>query len=128
MQLSISIGGNLVDDLSAEIASAVKAELETAMPVIEAEAKARAPRRTGALSETIHAFLTSDTTAELDVLAPYASFITDGTMPHLIRARSKRALAWPGGAHPVRVVHHPGTQPNPYLQDAIDAALSGVSR
>lgn len=33
-----------------------------------------------------------------------------GTKPHVIRPKRKRALAWPGGKHPVKVVHHPGTK------------------
>ena len=122
--MRVTISGNLADGLSAELAAAVKAELAAAAPLIESEAKARAPRRTGALADSIHAFLTGETTIGLEVPVPYASFITDGTLPHLIKPRSKRALAWPGGAHPCRVVHHPGTEQNPYLQDAIDAALS----
>ncbi len=32
------------------------------------------------------------------------------TRPHEIRPRRKKALAWPGGAHPVKVVKHPGSE------------------
>lgn len=32
-----------------------------------------------------------------------------GTKPHVITPRRKRALAWPGGRHPVKRVNHPGT-------------------
>jgi phage virion morphogenesis protein len=31
------------------------------------------------------------------------------TPPHEIRPYRKKALAWPGGAHPVKVVKHPGS-------------------
>jgi len=31
------------------------------------------------------------------------------TKAHDIRPIEKKALAWPGGRHPVRVVHHPGS-------------------
>ncbi|WP_051554370.1 phage virion morphogenesis protein [Desulfobulbus elongatus] len=32
------------------------------------------------------------------------------TRAHVIRARTKKALAWPGAAHPVRQVNHPGSK------------------
>ena len=50
---------------------------------------------------------------------PYAHFVTDGTRPHLIYPSAKRALAWPGAAHPSKVVHHPGYRGNPFLTDAL---------
>lgn len=38
----------------------------------------------------------------------------EGTDPHTIRPRRKRALFWKGAAHPVRVVRHPGTPPQDF--------------
>lgn len=35
------------------------------------------------------------------------------TRPHVIEARNKRALFWPGAAHPVRRVNHPGSNIRP---------------
>ena len=32
------------------------------------------------------------------------------TAPHVIRPKSKKALAWPGARHPVRGVNHPGSE------------------
>lgn len=39
------------------------------------------------------------------------------TRPHEIRPRNKKALRIPGGAHPLKVVKHPGSKfpPRPYL-------------
>lgn len=37
-------------------------------------------------------------------------FLHDGTKPHEIRPSSKKALSWPGAAHPVKRVQHPGTK------------------
>lgn len=36
-------------------------------------------------------------------------FIEYGTAQHQIQPRARRALAWPGAAHPYRRVRHPGT-------------------
>lgn len=46
----------------------------------------------------------------------YAKFVHDGTRPHLILPRVKKALYWPGADHPVRRVNHPGTPPNPFAE------------
>ena len=51
----------------------------------------------------------------------YAAYVVNGTAPHLILPRAKRALYWPGAAHPVRSVQHPGTKPNPFMTDALTA-------
>jgi hypothetical protein len=51
----------------------------------------------------------------------YAIHIELGTPAHLITPRTAHALFWPGAEHPVRFVHHPGTQPRPFLRPAADA-------
>lgn len=52
----------------------------------------------------------------------YASWVVSGTRPHQILPRTAQALFWPGAAHPVRAVQHPGTKPNPFMQTALEAA------
>lgn len=51
---------------------------------------------------------------------PEAAFVIEGTSPHPIDPVNKKALMWPGAAHPVRHVNHPGTQPNPFGEQAKD--------
>lgn len=46
-----------------------------------------------------------------------------GTRPHTIRPRRKRALFWPGAAHPVRVVRHPGVKAMRYT----DKVANGIA-
>ncbi|NJJ37826.1 hypothetical protein [Paenibacillus apii] len=42
----------------------------------------------------------------------YGRFLEEGTRPHLIQPKNKKALYWRGAAHPVRgAVKHPGTKP-----------------
>lgn len=45
-----------------------------------------------------------------------------GTKAHVIRPKQKRALAWPGGAHPVKRVNHPGTKAMHYMATAQQVA------
>lgn len=56
----------------------------------------------------------------------YAAAVNDGTAPHIIRPRNAQALRFRIGGRVVyaRVVHHPGTRPNPFL----DRALREVTR
>lgn len=46
---------------------------------------------------------------------PYAAAHQFGSRPHTIRPRAKRALFWPGAAHPVGAVHHPGLPARPFF-------------
>ncbi len=49
----------------------------------------------------------------------YAQMVEFGTRPHVIKPRNKQALSWPGAAHPVAQVNHPGTQAQPFLRPAL---------
>ena len=51
----------------------------------------------------------------------YASFVSEGTRPHLILPRRRRFLSWlgPQGRVFARRVNHPGTRPNRWYRDGI---------
>jgi len=53
---------------------------------------------------------------------PYAKFVTDGTRAHTIQPKNGHALFWPGAAHPVKLIHHPGTRANPFMDEAAQQA------
>lgn len=50
----------------------------------------------------------------------------EGTKPHIIRPRKKRALAWPGGSHPVKMVRHPGTKAQHFTKRVMAKASAHV--
>ena len=50
----------------------------------------------------------------------YARMVEEGTRPHTIRARGKKALYWKGARHPVKSVRHPGSRAKPYLIPAFE--------
>lgn len=54
--------------------------------------------------------------------AKYAAAVHDGSGPHIIRARKKRALRFEVGGKVVfaRSVRHPGTRPRPWLVEAAE--------
>ncbi len=45
----------------------------------------------------------------------YARYHQFGTAPYIIRPRQKKALYWPGAAHPVKQANHPGLRSRPFL-------------
>ncbi|MDD1443190.1 hypothetical protein MEO93_23095 [Dolichospermum sp. ST_sed3] len=53
-------------------------------------------------------------------LASYAIYVEKGTAPHIIRPVNASCLAFQGGMLGgmvfTRLVHHPGTKPNPFIQ------------
>lgn len=52
----------------------------------------------------------------------YAIYVHEGTRPHLILPRTKKALYWEGAPHPVRSVQHPGTKENRFLERMVKLA------
>ena len=60
----------------------------------------------------------------------YAEYVSGGTRPHKITARSKQALSfmWKGVRVTVRSVNHPGTQPNPWFTDSVKALPDRMQR
>lgn len=87
--------------------------------------KAAAPAKTGKLRASIVAKATG-TGASGYFSIGYGKLVVDGTRPHLILPRTKRALFWPGAGHPVRRVNHPGTRPNPFPQRAAEQAVPAL--
>lgn len=61
---------------------------------------------------------------------PYARYVVDGTVPHLIEPRAAKALHWVdrSGDHFARLVHHPGTRPNPFARRAMEMMLPFIQR
>lgn len=106
-----------------------------------AEAKALVPRKTGHLGRSILPGAITATHATVEARTPYAASVEFGSRPHTIRPVKAKMLAWPAGGtrlsgrartkggKPVgpfiraKVVHHPGTKPQPYLIPAIRKVL-----
>jgi HK97 gp10 family phage protein len=86
-----------------------------------------APWRTGKLAGSIVKEV-GDGEASIQPLASYAVFVEKGTAPHVIRPVNASVLAFEAGRGMVftRLVHHPGTKPNPFMQRAADETRSKV--
>jgi len=79
---------------------------------------ATVPFRTGFLLQSFGGTiegLTATWGPDVRYKTSYSRFVEFGTAPHDIFPKDKQALYWPGAAHPVKVVHHPGTKANDYM-------------
>lgn len=83
------------------------------------DARNYAPKRSGRLVESLRAECHDKVLRVGSLDCNYATDVELGTAPHVILPRNKKALSWPGGAHPVARVNHPGTRPQPFLRTAL---------
>lgn len=115
-----------LDDLLRGDKGPVMSELRSLGRQVERGAKRRAKGRVAAGVKSHEPkvdaqgpYVDIETAAEDEHGAPIGLFGEVGTGPHVIEARNKQALAWPGGAHPVKKVNHPGTKAQPHLRPAL---------
>ncbi len=88
----------------------------------EAKRNARWTDRTSHARQSIHSGVEGrgrELTLFLAHGVKYGAFLEEGTPPHVIRPKNKKALYWKGAAHPVKKVNHPGTKAYPILEDTI---------
>jgi HK97 gp10 family phage protein len=90
---------------------------------VQNEARRRAPVDTGRLRSSIVSRAEGSGRSVGYVIGTnvsYAAAVEYGTSPHVIKPVNKKALYWPGAAHPVAQVNHPGTRAQPFLRPAIE--------
>lgn len=80
-------------------------------------------RRSGRLARSINstfADTTNSTTGSVGTPLLYGRiWELTGSRAYIILPRNKRALAWPGGRHPVASAFHPAQAPRPFLKPAL---------
>lgn len=128
---SVTISGqqqiqNAFDAAPETVREIMNPVLQTAINILgKYTTKGIVPWRTGRLTQSFIATY-GDLVAMWRPTVNYAGFVNDGTGPHVIVPTEKRALFWPGAAHPVRMVKHPGTKPNPYMDRIVQNAQSDL--
>lgn len=100
--------------------------------LVTAQAKARAPVRSGELKAKIASQPVRRTgpwtvSGGVESLAKHSAPVHNGARPHVIRARNAPALSfyWPKVGRRVffKSVNHPGQKAQPFLSDAAEAVL-----
>ena len=87
-----------------------------------------APWRSGILARSIVKEVEADS-AVIRVLASYGIYVVGGTAPHVIRPACASCLAFRARSGTMvftRLVRHPGTKPNPFLERATEKTRDQV--
>ena len=87
-----------------------------------------APWRSGNLARSIVKEVEADS-AVIRVLARYGIYVVSGTAPHVIRPAGASCLAFRARSGTMvftRLVRHPGTKPNPFLEEAAEKTRDQV--
>jgi hypothetical protein len=125
VSLEISSHGLEFDEVAEKLSGSLRQKLiERLADVAWTSAFWNAPRKTGNLASTIVKEV-RDGEAAVNVLASYAVYVVNGTRPHVIRPTNALVLAFEvAGGKMVftRLIHHPGTKPNPFMQRATEDA------
>jgi len=100
---------------------------------VEGTAKRNAPVNKqgggGNLRQSIRGKMVGVARGVVEVGVSYGIFVHEGTQPHTIRVTNKKVLANKrAGQIFGKVVHHPGTQPQPFLKDALDDEAGFIDR
>ena len=98
--------------------------LEYGAENIKRTASEIAPKDTGALQESIHVTGGGWLFHIQPGTPPYDVYMEEGTAPHIIEGNPW--LYWDELEHPVHLVHHPGTQPYKYMEEAMLANVDGI--
>jgi Bacteriophage HK97-gp10, putative tail-component len=114
--------------MKASWANAPRAIVHQAAEVLKRALQEEAPERTGALRRGIRyrtQAIGPSVAARFTSEAAYTPFVIEGTRAHDIwagfygPAGGKRALFWPGAAHPTPYVRHPGTRADDFPSRAM---------
>jgi len=81
----------------------------------------------GNLRQSISSALTGTASGKLIVNSDYGIYVHEGTAPHIILPKNKKALAnVRGGQFFGKKVHHTGTRANPFLHRAVENSTEEV--
>ena len=111
-------------DTSENIRSDVQKVLKKSGFNIEAKAKLNSTNNGSVKTGHLRRGITTDV-GNMEVTVhtsniKYARGVEEGTRPHVIRAKNKKALYWKGAKHPVKSVRHPGSRAKPFLIPAFE--------
>jgi hypothetical protein len=128
IEFSVTSSGTEFNELAQKLSGPLKQKLiERVTDIAFAAAFWGAPVKTGYLASTVYKQV-SDNGGVVGVAASYARVVVEGSAPHEIRPANGGVLAFMIAGKMVftPIVHHPGTKPNPFMQNALEEAQSKV--
>ena len=128
IEFSVTSNGLEFNELAQKLSGPLKQKLiERLTDIAFAAAFWGAPVRTGYLASTVYKQV-SGSEGVVGVAASYGKAVVEGTAPHEIRPTNGSVLSFMVAGKRVftPIVHHPGTKPNPFMQNALEEAQSKV--
>lgn len=130
IEVEVSTRGLEFDEVAETLDTELRQMLvERLADVAYAAAFYGAPWKTGKLARSIVKEIDEDGEASIKALAPHAVYVIKGTTPHEIRPVNASVLAFKAAGGDMiftKLVRHPGTKPNQFLQRAVDKARENV--
>ena len=96
----------------------------------EANIKTECPVDTGNLRASIHTEMIDENTTSTGTRIKYALPVEFGSAPHVIRPNEAKALRFKGSGGSYvfsKLVHHPGTDPNPFFERGVERTIREVA-
>jgi len=130
IEVDVSTRGLEFDEVAEILGKDLKRKLvERLAEFAYSEAFYGAPWRTGKLARSIVSEVDEYGEARIIALASHAIFVIRGTAPHEIRPVNASCLAFKAAGGDMvftKLVRHPGTKPNPFLERAVEKARDQV--
>lgn len=105
----------------AKIIQGLNRAVERILVKVTQAAMVEAPAQEGKLRQSIKYEMTGTAKGRVYVNSQYGLYVHDGTAPHTIRIVTAKVLANKRtGQFFGKVIQHPGTRANPFLQRAVD--------
>jgi HK97 gp10 family phage protein len=116
-----------------EVAKGLDVAVTKAIFKVQAEAMKEAPVNKatagGNLRQSIKATKNGLARGVVEVGAAYGIFVHEGTAPHIIKVKNKKVLANRRTNQMFgKIVRHPGTKANPFLQRAVDNSRDDINK
>jgi HK97 gp10 family phage protein len=128
IEFNVTSSGTEFNELAQKLSGPLKQKLiERLTDIAFAAAFWGAPVRTGYLASTVYKQVL-DGEGVVGVAASYAKAVVEGTAPHEIRPANSSVLVFMVAGKKIftPIVHHPGTKPNPFMQNALEETKSKV--
>ena len=128
IEFQVSTSGLEFDEVAQKLSGPLRQKLlERVTDIAFAAAFWGAPIRTGYLASTVYKQV-SGSEGVVGVAASYGKAVVEGTAPHEIRPTNGNVLSFMIAGKRVftPIVHHPGTKPNPFMQNALEEAQGKV--
>ena len=128
IEFSVTSNGLEFNELAQKLSGPLRQKLiERVTDIAFAAAFWGAPVKTGYLASTVYKQV-SGSEGIVGVAASYARVVVEGSAPHEIRPANGEVLVFmvAGKKMFTPIVHHPGTKPNPFMQNALEEAQSKV--